>query len=106
MLCRAGRLFGLGGDELAGQLRSTEGELKVLLEHGYGGIRWRQRAARCRRSDKLEALMIAILAELPTYLTPPSVLAVGPNYTLVNILVVAGLAVAGAVAAFSVRSKK
>jgi hypothetical protein len=47
--------------------------------------------------------MIAVLAELPSYFTSPAVLAVGPNYTFVNIAVVVVLALAGAAAALSLR---
>lgn len=47
--------------------------------------------------------MIAILAELPPYLTPPSVLAAGSDYTLVNIFAVTVIVVAGVVAAIALR---
>jgi hypothetical protein len=42
-----------------------------------------------------EALMTAILAEFAPYVTPPSVLAVSSDYTLINIFAVVVIAAMG-----------
>lgn len=50
--------------------------------------------------------MIAILAELPSHLTPSlGRLAVGPNYTSANILVVGVIALAASAAALALKKK-
>lgn len=53
---------------------------------------------------KREELMIAILAELPPYLTPsPGVLAVSTNLTVVNIVAAAVIVLAAVAAAIALR---
>ncbi len=49
--------------------------------------------------------MIAILAELPSHLTPLGRLALGPNYTSANILVVGVIALAASGAALALKKK-
>jgi hypothetical protein len=47
--------------------------------------------------------MTAILAEFASYVTPPSVLAVSPDYTLINIFAVVVIVAAGVGAAVALR---
>lgn len=49
--------------------------------------------------------MAAILAEFAPYLTPPCVLAVGSDYTLINIFAVVVIAAAGLASAIALRKK-
>jgi hypothetical protein len=50
-----------------------------------------------------EALMTAILAEFAPYLTPPSLLAVSSNLTLINIFAVVVIAATGVGCAVALR---
>jgi hypothetical protein len=47
--------------------------------------------------------MTAILAPFASYVTPPSVLAVGSDYTLINIFAVVVITAAGVAAAVALR---
>ena len=47
--------------------------------------------------------MTAILAEFAPYLTPPSLLAVSPDYKLINIFAVVVIAGAGAACAIALK---
>ena len=47
--------------------------------------------------------MTAILAEFASYLPPPSVLAVSPDYMLINIVAVVVIAAAGVASAVALR---
>jgi hypothetical protein len=60
--------------------------------------------ARCRPTEYREELMIAFLAELPPFMMPmPGVLAVSPDYKLVNIAAVAVVVIVAVAAAVSLR---